>query len=174
MALRFPTVVNAREIFVELAPQMLDRLRSLTERGELVLFLGAGFSWDAQDLAGRQLPTVADLKRELWQLSFEGEPFDDSANLGDIYEVALQKRRRALTELLQARLSVNPDALPAYYARYFDFPWLRVYSLNVDDLVFAADRRFSLRRRLSILAATGREAEVPRSRSGGGGRVSET
>ena len=154
---------------MELAPQMLDRLRSLTERGELVLFLGAGFSWDAQDRAGRQLPTVEDLKRELWQLSFEGEPFDDSANLGDIYEVALQKRRRALTELLQARLSVNPDALPAYYARYFDFPWLRVYSLNVDDLVFAADRRFSLRRRLSILAATGREAEVPRSRSGGGG-----
>ena len=169
MALRFPTVVDTREIFVELAPQMLDRLRSLTERGELVLFLGAGFSWDAQDRAGRQLPTVADLKRELWQLSFEGEPFDDSANLGDLYEVALLKRRSALTELLQDRLSVNPDALPAYYARYFDFPWLRVYSLNVDDLAFAADRRFSLRLRLSILAATGREAEVPRSRSGGGG-----
>ncbi len=126
---------------MELAPQMLGRLRSLTERGELVLFLGAGFSWDAQDLAGRQLPTVADLKRELWQLGFKGEPFDGSANLGDLYEVGLQKHRRALAELLQARLSVNPDALPEYYVRYFDFPWLRVYSLNVDGLHLAVVAR---------------------------------
>jgi len=109
---------------VPIDPAILTRLKSQTERAGLVLFTGAGFSWDAKDRRGQQLPTVAALKNELWQLCFPNEPFDATASIGDVYEVALNSRKPGLSELMASRLSVDAASLPDYYKTYFDFPWL--------------------------------------------------
>src|SRR5260370_32059392 len=110
----------------------LARLRSQTSRGELILFTGAVFSVGAKNRSGQLIPTSSELRRELWQLCYRGEPFDDSSSLGDLYSAALRRNRAELAELLQARLTVDPESLPDYYQRFFNFPWLRCYTLNVD------------------------------------------
>jgi len=149
-------------------PAILNRLKSQTERAGLVLFTGAGFSWDAKDRQGRQLSTVSVLKNELWQICFPGDPFDPTASLGDLYEVALNTRKAALGDFMASRMSVDAASLPDYYKAYFDFPWLRIYTLNVDDLAAAVVRRFPLRRGLQLICATANEAtEAPTSRSRG-------
>jgi hypothetical protein len=140
----------------------LARLRSQTSRGELILFTGAGFSVGAKNRSGQLIPTSSELRRELWQLCYRGEPFDDSSSLGDLYSAALRRNRAELAELLQARLTVDPESLPDYYQRFFNFPWLRCYTLNVDDLESAVARRFGLERQpVSISARDTDVANLP-------------
>ena len=45
-------------------------------RGEVILFTGAGFSFGAKDHSGRPIPSVGDLKKEIWDLLYPGEAFD--------------------------------------------------------------------------------------------------
>jgi len=140
----------------------LVRLRSQASRGELILFTGAGFSLGAKDRTGRNIPSSQDLKREIWKLCYPDDSFDDSCSLGDLYAAALQKKRAGLECLLQSRLSVDPASLPAYYEAFFDFPWFRCYTLNVDDLESAVGRRSGVRRPpISISARTAGVDEMP-------------
>src|SRR5262249_40667900 len=132
----------------------IARLRAQMSRGELVLFTGAGFSSGARDRDSRTLPTTEELKRELWQICFPASPVDSAATLGELYAVALARQQVRLSEFLQKRLTVDPDSLPEFYRLYFTYPWLRFYTLNIDDLAFAASRRFDLQRRLRVLSAT--------------------
>ena len=64
------------------------RLRSQMSRGEAVLFLGAGFSTEACDTTGSQLPSSRQLTEELWGLAFPGHQCEPSARLGDTYYAA--------------------------------------------------------------------------------------
>jgi hypothetical protein len=123
-------------------------------RAEIVLFTGAGFSLDAKDFDGNQLPSGEGLRRELWDLCFGGSPFDPTASLADLYAAALRLRAADLQSLLQRRLTVDPESLPDYYRVYFGLPWLRCYTLNIDDLERAADNRFRLRRVPQTISAT--------------------
>ncbi len=132
----------------------LARMRSQMSRAELVLFTGAGFSSGASDRSGRLLPTSDDLKQDLWDLCFPGAPFDPLASLADLYGTALRRRRSSLAEYLERRLTVDPDSLPDYYRLYFELPWLRSYTLNVDDLERAVASRFALERHPLTIAAT--------------------
>ena len=132
-----------------------------------MLFTGAGFSTDAKDRRGRSLPTTRHLKEELWTLCFPDQPLDPSATLGELFDVAKRRRREALVDYLESRLTVDPDSLPAYYQRYWTLPWLRVYTLNIDDLEQAAARRFPLERNPEQVSATLPDrAYVPTSRYG--------
>jgi len=140
---------------MELEANDLARLRSQASRGELILFTGAGFSTGAKDRSGRSIPSSGELKRELWVLCYPDQAFDESSSLGDLFVAALRKRRAELVQLLQSRMTVDPDSLPEYYRLYYDFPWSRCYTLNVDDLESAVLRRFSLQRPLVTLSATG-------------------
>src|SRR5437899_2594195 len=128
-------------------PYDLLRLRSQASRGELILFTGAGFSLDAKDCSGRPIPSSRQLKLEIWDLCYPNEVFDESSSLGDLYGAALGRRKRDLEHLLQARLTVDPGSLPDYYQVFFNFPWFRCYTLNVDDLESAVARKFGLGRR---------------------------
>jgi hypothetical protein len=130
--------------------------------GELVLFTGAGFSIGSKDHTGRPIPSGNDLKRELWQLSYPDDPYDDSSSIGDLYGAAMRHKRADLCNLLEARLTVDPESLPEYYLPLFNFPWFRCYTLNVDDLESAAGRRFSLERPpITISARSGAEERLP-------------
>src|SRR5205814_9737128 len=60
---------------------------------------------------------------------------------------------KGLRNLLLMRLGVDADAVPAYYAGLFSLPWVRVYTLNVDDLPEAVARRHKIGRRLVALSA---------------------
>jgi Mrp family chromosome partitioning ATPase len=124
----------------------LARLRSQTTRGELILFTGAGFSLGASNYCGQPVPSSSELKHLLWQLCYPDVPFDEWSSLGDLYAAALRRNKAELNLLLQTRFTVHPESLPEYYQRYFNFPWFRYYTLNIDDLEAAAARRFGLER----------------------------
>jgi hypothetical protein len=138
---------------MQMEPTDLARLRSQASRGELILFTGAGFSLGAKDRKGENLPSSAQLKLEIWQLCYPGEAFDDSCSLGDLYEAALRRKKTELDTLLHSRLSVDPSSLPEYYKIFFSFPWLRCYTLNVDDLESAVGRRFGIQRQPISISA---------------------
>jgi hypothetical protein len=147
---------------MEIEAHDLARLRSQASRGELILFTGAGFSAGAKDHAGRGIPLGSELKRELWHLCYAGETYDDSSSLGDLYGAALRLKKTELANLLQSRLSVDPDTLSEYYLALFNFPWFRCFTLNVDDLESAVGRRFTLQRPLlTVSATTGETKPVP-------------
>lgn len=74
------------------------RLRAQASRGELILFTGAGFSAGAKDRSGRSVPTVGELKRELWQLCYLTDAYDDASSLGDLYAAALRKSKSPVAE----------------------------------------------------------------------------
>lgn len=137
--------------------QQLARVRSQMSRGEIILFTGAGFSCSARDRAGRSLPTAGELKDELHELCYPGDPIDKAATLGDLYDVALRRHRRKLETFLEQRLSVDTATLPEWYRTIFAQPWLRVYTLNVDDLAHAVVRHFELPRPLNVISATVRD-----------------
>ena len=124
----------------------LARIRSQMSRAQLILFTGAGFSWDAKDRGGKPIPSVPQLKQELWELCFPGAPFDPSTSLGDLFGVSLKRSKKNLENLLKNRLTVDPDSLPDFYQVLLSAPWLRCYTLNVNDLEQAAARRFNLQR----------------------------
>jgi hypothetical protein len=100
---------------MELEANDLARLRSQVSRGELILFTGAGFSIGAKDHSGRPIPSVSELKKELWQLLYPGEPYDAYSSIGDLYGAATRQKKADLTNLLQSRLTVRPENLPEYY-----------------------------------------------------------
>ncbi|MRG98659.1 SIR2 family protein [Polyangium spumosum] len=116
------------------------------EHGRVVLFTGSGFSWGATDSEGNRLPIGPALAREIWDICFPGEAFDNESTLQDLFQTALVKHRSALMALLQRRLRVAPSSLPDYYRTWLSMPWRRYYTLNVDDLESAATRRFELPR----------------------------
>jgi SIR2-like protein/uncharacterized protein DUF815 len=131
---------------MELEANDFARLRSQVSRGEIILFTGAGFSIGAMDHSGRPIPSVSELKKELWQLLYPGEPYDAYSSIGDLYGAAMRQKKADLTNLLQSRLTVRPEDLSDYYLPLFNFPWFRCYTLNVDDLESAVGRRFELQR----------------------------
>lgn len=136
----------------------MARLRSQMSRAEVVLFTGAGFSLDAKDLSGRSVPSGKALREELWNVCFPETEFDPEASLPDLYEAALRRHRADLRRLLQTRFTVDPQSLPEFYRPYFDLPWLRCYTLNVDDLERAAASKFRLRRLPETISGTTAEA----------------
>ena len=138
---------------MQIEPADLARLRSQASRAEIILFTGAGFSVGAKDYSGRPIPSGWQLKRELWELCYGAEPFDESCSLGDIYGAALRLRKTQLGQLLQERLVVDPRTLPEYYQTLFNFPWFRCYTLNVDDLESAVERKFGVVRPLVSISA---------------------
>ena len=98
------------------------RLRSYASRGELILFTGAGFSLGAKDQSGRPIPSVGELKKEIWQLLYPDEPFDEYSSIGDLYGAAMRQKKNELTTLLRSRLTVSAEDLPEYYLPAIQLP----------------------------------------------------
>ncbi len=59
----------------------------------LHLFTGAGFSIGAKDHSGRPIPSVSELKEELWQLLYPDEPYDAYSSVGDLYGAAMRQKK---------------------------------------------------------------------------------
>ncbi len=133
---------------------LIERLGSQVSRAEPVLFTGAGFSCDARDVTGQPLPSSKDLTAECWKLAFPDEPFDGSAVLGDAFFAARRRDPKALSQVINKRLSVDTRSLPDLYRVWFSIPWVRGYTLNIDDLEIATANRYKLSRPISSVSAT--------------------
>jgi hypothetical protein len=131
----------------------IARLRDWFARGQVVLFTGAGFSRGAFDRAGRPIPQVADLRAELWEIAYPDMEYPGEADIGDLYEVALRRSRRALTALLRTRLDVDPESLGPQVESWLSMPWRIVYTLNIDNLEEAAQSAFELPRSIKSVSA---------------------
>lgn len=131
---------------------IFQRLASYTAQARLILFLGAGFSLDAQNRAGALIPSVSDITQQLWAAAFPGEDYDGSG-LQDVYDAALQQARRATLELMRDSFTTDSRTLPEHYNLWFSLPWHRVYTLNIDDLASAAAHAFDLERPIVEISA---------------------
>lgn len=150
-----------------LSANSIARLRSQMARAEVVLFTGAGFSIGAENRRGQKLPTTTQLKQELWGLCYPDQKNDPTSTLGELFDVAKKRRRADLINFLESRFSVHADSLSDYYRSYWSMPWLRVYTLNIDDLALAAARKFQLDRApIPISATSADRSYVPRGRHG--------
>lgn len=102
--------------------------------GNAVLVTGAGFSRGATDKYGDPLPLGLDLAKQIWPIAFGNEPFEEASSLGEIFHIANQKAGGRLKTHLEMALTVDPDNLPERYCDWFELPWYRIYTLNLDDL----------------------------------------
>ncbi len=138
----------------QLQKTYLPHLLSQFEQGQAVLFVGAGFSLGARNANGRAFPDAKALAREYWNICYPTKDFEDSTTLQDIYEAAHLRHPGQLKQLTIDRLTVDGRTLPEWYEPYVEMPWLRLYSLNIDDLLESAFTRWSSSRRVSALSAT--------------------
>lgn len=72
--------------------RIIPRLRSQMQRGQPVLFTGAGFSLSARDRDGRPLPSTTDLRDALHKIAFPESPPDPDATIGDTFSVAMRQK----------------------------------------------------------------------------------
>jgi Mrp family chromosome partitioning ATPase len=145
----------------------LEHLASQFERALPILFIGAGFSLAATTLDRKStVPSADELKRKFWALCFPDEEYTPSASLQNLYESALRLHRKDTTELLRGVLTVDSETLPDWYKLYFTMPWLRIYTLNIDDLLRAASRKFALPRDLHLISALREAYESPKNAHG--------
>lgn len=132
---------------------IIGHLKEQFSKARPILFTGAGFSCDAHNISNENVPTGVQLKRKLWDLCFKEKPFDDRNTLQDLFELAKLRHSGELISLLRRSFTVKSDGLPEWYETVFTLPWYRVYTLNIDDLAFAAQRRFKLQRPLRAISA---------------------
>lgn len=130
-------------------------------RGRAVLFMGAGFSSGALDPDGKPVPLGDDLACELFGMCFPDEQRDESI-LQDLFHHALRHCPERLDVLLRRRLAIDERTLPEWYRLWFEQPWRRAYTLNVDVIEQAAARKFRLQRRIETISALGDDRDEPK------------
>jgi energy-coupling factor transporter ATP-binding protein EcfA2 len=130
-----------------------QRLANQLASGKLILFTGAGFSLSAYNSSGSQIPSVRVLREVLWEIAFPNIVFDNESSLGDIYEVATKRAGGRVRQILRELLTVDGSRLPECYRKWYSFPWLRSYTLNVDDIDEVIQRAFSLPRPVKSISA---------------------
>jgi hypothetical protein len=92
---------------------LAKRFKRQLAQGEVVLFTGAGFSYDAVGVDGARVPQVTDLKSELSRLAFPANPqVGEDSTLADLFDVAVNKAQGSVRELFQARLRVSAKVSP--------------------------------------------------------------
>lgn len=139
----------------------IPHLRGQLEQGQAVLFLGAGFSAEAKNVAGSALPVGSALTEAYWKFSYPDRPFEAGTSLQDLYEHAKTHHRRALVDVTQRLLTVEAASLPDWYKTVLALPWLRVYTLNIDNLTDAACRAFNMPRTCRSLSAISVKGATP-------------
>ena len=130
-------------------PHLADQFR----RAAPVLFTGAGFSRDAKNIEGVAVPLADELCREIWAISFPGEKFEEGSSLRDLFEAARHRHAGKLKDRLTELLTIDPQDLPDFYQTIYSMPWLRCYTLNIDNLEDAVSRAFALPRRPRAVSA---------------------
>src|SRR4030067_967866 len=139
---------------------IVGHLKYHFERAGVILFSGAGFSQDVKNRLGQNLPSSKELTQILLSLCFPDDNHSHLPKLQDIFEHALNYKKRDLRDLLLKAFSVDPTTIPDYFRTWLSMPWFRSYTLNIDDLEIAAATKFDLPRKpFSISANSWPEGE---------------
>ena len=128
--------------------QQKDRIKYLGRKlseGKLILFTGAGFSSNAKDMKGRNLPLAKELAKEISNLIGVE---DSNPSLKEIFEVSIQKQKNKVSKYLQERLTVDSSSLNDIYKVMINQPWYKIYTVNIDDIFSAAQAKFNFDRRI--------------------------
>ena len=123
--------------------------RKLSE-GKLILFTGAGFSSNAKDKKGRNLPLSNKLTQEISQLI--DLEYSDTASLRDVFDLAMLKKKNEVSNYLKERLTVDSQSLSDEYKTLINQPWCKVYTVNIDSLFSAAQSKFGFNRRIHCIS----------------------
>ena len=126
--------------------------------GRPILFLGAGFSMDAKNLAGEHLMSGAALTKKLWEFRYPGDDYDTTTELKDIYEAARLLDPKRLSTMLRNDFSVDFKSCPGWYEKFLSMPWHKIYTLNIDDLVEVVLQNGSSSRSYKSISATSSNA----------------
>ena len=133
--------------------------RKLSEGG-IILFTGAGFSSEAEDKKGKNLPLSSQLAEELCGLI--NLKYSPGESLKDIFQVAVSKKKNEVSRYLKERLAVTSRSLDSEYKTIIGQPWRKAYTVNVDNLFEAAQAKFNFDRRIFCLSGN---AATPPSRA---------
>jgi hypothetical protein len=101
---------------------------------KVVLFLGAGFSSEARNRIGTNIPLGRQLATLIWDyLKYDGDY--DNTSLQEMYEAMISTGlpHAEIADFLESRYIV--DDFPKEYAALDSAIWYRIYSTNIDDLV---------------------------------------
>lgn len=138
---------------LDLQTQYIPHIRNHLQSGSIVLFTGAGFSLDGINIEGINIPGVEKLNKQIWEICYPEEEFDKSVELQDIFENALSIQPRSLESLLKKSFTVDPAKCPQWYSQLLSIPWLKSYTLNIDDLIEKVYENDSRKRPLSSISA---------------------
>jgi hypothetical protein len=106
----------------------------LLGRNEVVLFLGAGFSLDAENLEGEKFPTGWQLGKKIWDFLGNTDEYEETS-LPLLYQAFLGagiKRKRKNEFLERVLLS---GEIPKHYNGITIPYWYKIYTINVDDII---------------------------------------
>jgi hypothetical protein len=62
------------------------------------------------------VPLVGALRKKLWEISFPGDPFEESSSLPDLYQTARTRHPQKLSETMIKSFTVDPKMLQANIA----------------------------------------------------------
>lgn len=120
----------------------LPFLKSQLERGRVILFAGAGFSFDARNGANQRPPLggeLAELLVDRSGLAYRGEP------LPVVYDAAQHRLgSNSLWSLLKELYDITSYA--EWYNIVGAITWNRIYTLNIDNLIQLIYQRGSVQR----------------------------
>jgi len=113
-------------------------LREYLLNNDVVLFLGAGFSSEARNRLGKTIPKASELAGQLYEeAGFNTRRPFSGEKLEDVFESARYRLgEKRLLEFLLPRLSAS--SVPEWYGYVAAFPWLRIYTTNVDNVIETA------------------------------------
>ena len=132
----------------DLPAHVVPYLKGRLERGDMVLFTGAGFSLAARNVLGDRVPSVDELRAALNELVYPGKSLADDDALQDLFGLARRRAWNRLRDLLKLQFTVARDSIPDVYVAIFSAAWHKVYTLNIDDLPAALQASQTLPRRL--------------------------
>lgn len=123
-------------------------LLRLIGKNRVVLFLGAGFSFDAKNKLQEPFPFGKNLAEKIWEFLGYDESYDGT-NLQELYQAFVHAgiKKQEKTDFLRNNL-LSGD-IPDYYNFISQPYWYKIYTLNVDDVLDKIFGRTS--RRIDVL-----------------------
>lgn len=115
-------------------------IKRLIGRNEVVLFLGSGFSRDAENKLKEKFPTGYGLGKKIWD--FMAYPGDyDNTPLPEMYQAFVNAgiKKQQKIEFLQNNLLSG--SIPDSYNSICTPFWYKIYTLNIDDVLSKVYRR---------------------------------
>ena len=139
-----------------------EYLGNKLSEGEIILFTGAGFSSEAKDKNGKNLPLSIELAKELCNLI--NLEYSHGESLKDIFQLAIRKKKNEVSRYLKQRLAVDPRSLDSEYKTIISQPWHKAYTINVDNLFEVAQTKFNFDRKIFCHSSNGMR-QTPYSQS---------